>query len=120
MKVKLLEPIEGYEEIAELRLPKKGESYLSRLTQTIRVAKQDHSSFEKDVLVLTVIPKWRPATVEDGIRAIRGEKIVARFRNWTTEAWLYGELATVWPEAKGTRWGMRDSCSYLFCEVLDD
>ena len=115
MKVKLLEPVPGYEEIAEYRRPVKDEPILT----TCGVEPSTHSHLTPWI-VMTPIKRWRAATLEDGIRAIRGETIIARFRNWSTEDWHKGKLATVWPEPGGTRWGKRGSCSWLFCEVLDD
>lgn len=121
MKVKLLEPVPGYEEIAEVRVPMKGDHYFNPHIREVTVANSDHSkSMDSRQVVLTPVKQWRAATLEDGIRAIRGETIVARFRNWSTEDWHDGELATVWPEPGETRWGKRGSCSWLFCEVLDD
>jgi hypothetical protein len=120
MKVKLLEPIQGYEDEAEIRCVKSGEYFVDYTTGVANVNQWSISSISTGrALVLTKKKQWRPATVEDGVRAIRGEKVVARFRHWTTVPWKEGELATVWPEAYETRWGMRNSCSYLFCEVLD-
>jgi len=118
IKVKLLEPIEGYSDIAEYRRVMEGDFYFNSLSEEFIQASGDFPRHGYG-LVLTPIPKWRPATLEDGIRAIRGETIKARFREGINNGWSEGELATVWPEPHETRWGKRNSGSWRYCEVLD-
>lgn len=119
IKVKLLEPIEGYSDIAEYRRVRAKEWYFNTMANEPTYSSFGHGPSEPLLLVLTRIPKWRPATLEDAIRAIKGEKIKARFREGINDDWSEGELATVWPEKQGIRWGRRGGGTWRYCEVLD-
>lgn len=68
-------------------------------------------------LILERIEHWRPATVEDVIRSLQGEKVVVRFadadRDWKTDRRLQGVSTT------GIyKWFDGRFCWEL-CEVLD-
>jgi hypothetical protein len=113
IKVKLLEPIEGYSDIAEYRRPLKGEVYYGTCGPTHCELDMSRAPW----LVLTPLPKWRPATLEDAIRAIKGEKVKARFRDNTGYDWHESELTGCTRQGKLTWHALRDRWAY--CEVLD-
>ena len=113
IKVKLLEPIEGYSDIAEYRRPLKGEVYYGPCGPI-------HCELEMSLapwLVLTPIPKWRPATLEDAIRAIKGETVKARFKDKSDKKWREDEL-NGYEKNNICPWHSSYSC-YEECEVLD-
>ena len=113
IKVKLLEPIEGYSDIAEYRRPLKGEVYYGPCGPI-------HCELEMSLapwLVLTPIPKWRPATLEDAIRAIKGETVKARFKDKHDRIWKECEL-TGYDKVDKYPFRAITTC-YEECEVLD-
>lgn len=115
MKVKLLEPIEGFEEVAEWRHPKQGEYFFSGVEKKPTVA---CFSFKTDYqLVLTQIRRWRPATIDDAVRAIKGEMVVARFWDSRDSEWLEGYLIG-YRNTANPEWLTRCN-KYRKCEVLD-
>ena len=117
MKVKLLEPIEGYEDVAEWRHPQQGEYYLSQTERCL--TKASHNFTCVCYLVLTTVKRWRKATIDDAVRAIKGEVVVARFRNHETSEWKQSRLVGYFT-ASDYKW-MADSpaAGFFRCEVLD-
>ena len=114
MRVKLLEPIEGFEDVAEWRPPQQGEYFFSGAENKATVAS---FSFKRDFqLVLTPIKRWRPATIDDAVRAIKGETVVARFSDDGQE-WLQGYLHGYRKDV-ACQWESQTS-EYRYCEVLD-
>lgn len=112
MKVKLLEPIEGFEDVAEYRVPKDGEAVYSSEYNTVTAGV--HWIDEK--LVLTPTKRWRPATIDDAVRAIKGAMVVARFSDDGQE-WLQGYLHGYRKDV-AYQWESQTS-EYRYCEVLD-
>ena len=116
MRVKLLEPIEGFEDVAEWRPPQQGEYFFSGAENKATVAS---FSFKRDFqLVLTPIKRWRPATVEDLLPIQNGEKVKARFRDSSDQEWVVSEL-TGYIKDSTHPWYKIGVIGYSFCEVLD-
>ena len=116
MKVKLLEPIEGYEDVAVYRLPQTGDMYWNRQARSVTRASKSHDARCEWQLVLTPIKLWRPATIDDAVRAIKGETVVARFSDDGQE-WLQGYLHGYRKDV-AYQWESQTS-EYRYCEVLD-
>ena len=113
MKVKLLEPIEGFEDVAEYRVPQEQERFV-RDDRAVYRAFSKHPRLE---LVLTPIKRWRPATIDDAVRAIKGDRVVARFWDSQDSEWLQGFLAG-FRDGVDCKWLTRCN-EYSKCEVLD-
>lgn len=112
IKVKLLEPIEGYSDIAEWRIPLNGETAIREDGVAAK-----HWGYSYASLVLTPIPKWRPATLEDAIRAIKGETVEARFKDKDSTVWQESELVGY---DRVDKYPFRSiTTCYEECEVLD-
>ena len=114
MKVKLLTPIEGFEDVAEYRCGKMNEPYLSE-DGTLNIAPVD---LEYPRIVLTPIKRWREATIEDAMKAINGENIIARFRENEAYSWRECVLTGFLLHRKNKVWYAMDR-GYNQCEVLD-
>ena len=105
---------EGYEMTGELRCPEGGEWFLD---SNGRPELTRGFGYNIHRIILRPAPKWRPATVEDAIRALRGNAIPARFRDRPDQRWEESHLRGMvsqsdWP------WGSDDE-NYKVCEVLD-
>jgi hypothetical protein len=61
------------------------------------------------------VEQWRPATVDDVIRSLQGEKVAARFYNAPYDL-IYGTLCGFSETAKH-KW-INEASRYQFCEVL--
>lgn len=116
MKVKLLEPIEGFEDVAELRLPNSNEPFWWDAFNKVDLFDRKVHAF-RAWLVLTPIKRWRPATIDDVCRAIRGETVGARFRNYDSETWEVCEICG-YDKKDSLPWRSRSQC-FIQCEVLD-
>ena len=114
MKVKLLEPIDGFEDVAEYRVPVNGERYMNARNGNIEVAIKGGDLMR---LVLTPIKRWRPATIDDAVRAIKGAMVVARFRDRDTHDWQEGELSG-YAKNREYKWASH-AAAWNYCEVLD-
>jgi hypothetical protein len=86
MKIRLLEPIEGFEDEAEFRLPKRGESYIGD-DGKVDIADIDSESQYDHCIVLTPCKKWRPATLKDVIDSLAGIKFPTRVRDTQISGW---------------------------------
>lgn len=117
IKVKLLEPIEGYSDIVEYRMVGPKEWYFNTTSGDPTYSTFGHSYSEPFQLVLTPIPKWRPATLEDAIRAIKGETVKARFKDTHDRIWKECEL-TGYDKVDKYPFRAITTC-YEECEVLD-
>lgn len=117
MKVKLLEPIEGFEDVAEYRSPRKGDFYYQQFARDVRQARMDNEYGY--AFCLTPIKRWRPATIDDAVRAIRGELIVARFRNHETSQWKQSELVGFINQGEYKWMAKEPFAGFYNCEVLD-
>ena len=112
MKVKLLETIEGFEDVAEYRIPKEGERFVRSCGRVFPT----FNAHPKEELVLTPIKRWRKATIDDAVRAIEGENVEVRFSNNGVE-WLSGYLHGY---RKDTNYSwLSKTGNYTHCEVLD-
>lgn len=115
MKVKLLEPIAGFEDVAEYRVPQEQERF-AREDGRVYTAFTKHP---REELVVTPIKRWRQATIDDAVRAIRGELVVARFRNHDTSEWKQSELVGFLSHGD-YRWMAKEPfVGFCKCEVLD-
>lgn len=89
VEIDLQGPPVGYEYTGEYRAPKVGEPYINPFNAgLVSKASSDHPYPR---FILREVTKWRDATVEDAIRAIRGEKVVARMRDAIDDEWKMGE-----------------------------
>lgn len=116
MRVKLLEPIEGFEDVAEWRVPEDGEVVYSSEYNTVTAG----VNWIDEKLVLTPIKRWRPATIDDAVRVSKGAEIYARFcekdrDDWMTECLLTGLLIR---RDKRHVWYSQYR-GFDICEVLD-
>lgn len=104
---------EGYELAGEYRVPEIGEWYVSPYGDA------NHATLKGKYprAILRPTPKWRPATVEDAIRALRGETVKARFRDCPDKNWRESNLTGMVSQLPYP-WGSTEEC-YRFCEVLD-
>lgn len=119
-----LEIPEGYE-VVEMRDVRKGDVYMPNFTPNYLIAAGDHNNGYK-YPILRKTEQWRPATVADAIRALQGQTIKARFRDFIDREFILGSLVGVVPGSRFP-WGSRASDSeggsvfenYAYCEVLD-
>jgi hypothetical protein len=86
IRLKLLVPIEGFEEEAEFRLPKRGETYIGQ-DGKLHVANEDTTDIHDHRIVLTPCRKWRPATKQDVIDSLAGIEFPTRVRDWEWDKW---------------------------------
>lgn len=113
---------EGYEMTGELRGPKYGEYFINSDGNV----EECYTGFGVHRIILRKTERWRPATVEDAIRALQGQTIKARFRDFIDREFILGSLVGVVPGSRFP-WGSRASDSeggsvfenYAYCEVLD-
>jgi hypothetical protein len=120
MKIKLLEPIEGYEEEAEYRTlaPSECKHFTMDGKQVL------FGASAREVFVLTPKKQWRAATIKDAIDALNGEKIFARFKHKRSvdDQWIVQDfLAGVVRGGDALHW--HSQCrlpgdnGYAYCEV---
>lgn len=69
-------------------------------------------------LILSPIERWRPATVEDVIRSLQGESVIARFRWRASDEWCGGKLCGLREYDKYETW-LCQHMGWRECEVLD-
>jgi len=105
---------DGWEMTGELRCPVKNEWFLNSNGDPELTRCEQYGLHR---IILRPAPKWRPATVEDAIRALQGNAIRARFRDRPDQRWTESHLRGMvsqsdWP------WGSDDE-NYKVCEVLD-
>lgn len=100
--------------------PKQGD-YILTDSGTWKQTLSSWTVFSSLIADLTPVEVWRPATVEDAIRALRGE--IVKCRCWDNnynekiEGTLTGKIPTdIFPWGAVT--GHGNSC-YTHCEVLD-
>ena len=116
MKVKLLTPIEGFEDVAEYRIPKDGEFfYWEAVGKVVAFERKTHAW--RAWLVLSPVKRWREATIDDVVRAIKGEKVVARFRDADKQDWHGSEL-NGYVRGRTHNWASIKN-TWAQCEVLD-
>lgn len=82
MKIKLLEPIEGYAEEAEYRCVYPGEHYLAMSPDRVLVRDDVDGKTLGSYPVLTKLKKWRRATGDDVGRSCRA----------TVDGWVRDDL----------------------------
>ena len=61
-------------------------------------------------------PQWRPATVEDAIKALRGEVIEARFKYTADTHYIKSKLRAYYPIGK-MNWISSNGVLFEICEV---
>ena len=114
MKVKLLEPIEGYEDVAEYR--KIAPSECNHFTMDGKQVVFGASA--REVFVLTPKQQWRPATVHDVVDVVSGLEVKARFRDDAAHEWLVSRLIGVESIEGVTRFASGSRTFWRYCEVL--
>lgn len=105
---------EGYELTGEFRVPREDEYFVN---SNGKLEQQWAGLIDQPRAILRPALKWRPATVEDAIRALQGNTTRARFRDRPDQRWKESHLRGMvsqsdWP------WGSDDE-NYKVCEVLD-
>lgn len=104
---------EGYEMTGELRGPRHGEYFLNSDGN----AEECYTSFGMHRIILRKTERWRPATVADAIRALQGQTVKARFRDFHNRDWIPNVLMGAVP-GSAYPWGSPNE-NYRHCEVLD-
>jgi len=118
MKIKLLEPIEGYEEIAELRPAKKHDVIYFAQENRVMVFCGDEQDCVLSI-ILTPLKQWRPVRDEDVLRAIKGERVQARFMHFNQNGTpFYGDLIGAKCVNNAPHLIASTGVDYPFCEVL--
>jgi hypothetical protein len=63
---------------------------------------------------------YRDATPEDGLRAVQGENVRVRFRDYEFHEWISkGKVLDRYQPAGKYRWIDGDGCSWKYCQVYD-
>ena len=116
VKIKLLEPIDGFEDEAEFRPVKLGETYLDNDGHAYE------ASFSKDgdyyhAVVLTPCKQWRPATKQDVIDSLSGIEFPIRVRDRDSDEWLHSEYGLCGYRHDDEFPWVTSSFSWAQCEV---
>ena len=110
-----IEVPEGYELTGEYRTAKTGDITLNRKNNAELWISLEEST--GCYLILRRVKQWRPATVEDVVRAIKGNNVEVRFSN-NGVVWLSGYLHGY---RKDTNYSwLSKTGNYTHCEVLCD
>jgi hypothetical protein len=114
MRIKLLEPIEGFEEEAEIKAPVDLEPW------TLDGKTIHHGECAVNwAVVLTYKKEWRPVRDEEVLKAIRGQRVQARFMHFKQNcAPFYGDLTGAKCVNNAPHLIASDGAAYPFCEVL--
>lgn len=88
----------GYEYTGEYRKPAPDEYFLNIVSQNISTVEKAEWMYMAEYPIIKKVEQWRPATLDDAIRALRGERVVARYggqQHWLIGGTRYdtGELA---------------------------
>ena len=107
---------DGWEMTGELRPANTNEWFLNSAGD----AEQARNDLWYHRIILRPAPKWRPATIADAVRAIKGETVKARGPYGAvinTDCWEECQLVG-YDTSEANKWIGPDK-TYRICEVLD-
>ena len=114
VKIKLLTPIEGFEDEAEFRPAKCGEMFLRDCNSAPTLAIVDFMAYG---LVLTPCKQWRPATKQDVIDSLAGIKFPTRVRDSDSDEWTLSKSGLCGYRHNDELPWVTSSFSWAQCEV---
>jgi len=119
MRIKLLDPIEGYEDEAEFRQVRSGEHFIVYASGVPAITEWKFQR-KSDGVAIVITPKkqWRSATVQDVVNVVSGLEVKARFRDDASHEWNESRLIGVESVEGVTRFASNSRTFWRYCEVL--